>query len=131
MTATTTVYGPKNKNWIRLLEGRRIADATETRLTLDDGTTLDFSQEEDDCCSWVVLKHLASTDAIITRAEEVIENSDAVYEAGAFGKRVSTRVFIHVVTAAGELNVAEAEFCPGNGFYLHGFALEVTVCQVS
>jgi hypothetical protein len=100
------------------LIGKSIVGATVDTLTLSDGTRLRFDRSDSDCCSWIELRSLSTTDNVITAAEfrDNEDESDGDYKA-----------WLHVVTEAGELNIAEAEGNAGNGYYLHGFALGVTV----
>jgi hypothetical protein len=100
------------------LIGKTVVNATVDTLTLSDGTRLRFDREASDCCSWLELRSLSTTDNVITGAE--FRDNETDYE-GAY------RAWLHVVTEAGELNIAEAEGDAGNGYYLHGFALGVTV----
>lgn len=102
------------------LIGKSITAATEDTLALSDGTRLRFDREESDCCSWIQLSSLSTTDSIITAAE-FRDNEDETGGEGAY------KAWLHVVTEAGELNIAEAEGDASNGYYLHGFALGVTV----
>lgn len=101
------------------LIGKKVVNATVDTLTLSDGTRLQFDTEASDCCSWVALRSLSTTDSIITAAEyrdDENENGEGTYKA-----------WLHVVTEAGELNIAEADGDASNGYYLHGFALDVTI----
>lgn len=107
---------------LELLVGQRVIDATEDTLTLSDGTKLRFERTADDCCSWLKLQALATTDNIITAARYG-DNEDEAFGEG----EGEYRAWIHVITEAGELNIAEAEGDLGSGYYLHGFALHVTV----
>jgi hypothetical protein len=107
-------------NPIDHLIGKTVTDATEDTLTLSDGTRLQFDREADDCCSWIALRSLSTTSNVITAAE-FRDNEDETGGEGAY------RAWLHVVTEAGELNIAEAEGDASNGYYLHGFALGVTV----
>lgn len=102
------------------LIGKTVTNATTDTLTLSDGTRLRFDREASDCCTWIELRSLSTTDNIITGAE-FRDNEDDTNGEGAY------RAWLHVVTEAGELNIAEAEGNAGNGYYLHGFALSVTV----
>jgi hypothetical protein len=102
------------------LIGKSVTGATEDTLTLSDGTRLQFERETSDCCSWQNLFSLSTTTNVITAAE-FRDNED---ETGGEGEY---RAWLHVITEAGELNIAEAEGNASNGYYLHGFALAVTV----
>jgi hypothetical protein len=106
-------------NPIEHLIGKAVVNATVDTLTLSDGTRLRFDREESDCCTWIGLRSLSTTDNIIMAAE-FRDNEDETGGEGAY------RAWLHVVTEAGELNIAEAEGDAGNGYYLHGFALGVT-----
>lgn len=103
-----------------LLVGHRIVDASADTLTLDDGTEMRFQHSVTECCSQVELVRLATTENIITAAT-VADNELATGGQGAY------RAWIQVVTQAGEFRVAEADGDASNGYYLHGFALGVTV----
>lgn len=102
------------------LIGKTVVNATVDTLTLSDGTRLRFDREESNCCSWIELRSL-STMGNVTTGAEFRDNEDETDGEGAY------RAWLHVVTEAGELNIAEAEGNTGNGYYLHGFALGVTV----
>lgn len=94
------------------------ADIDTGMMVLSDGTTLEFEKEAFDCCSWIELTSLRTTPNIITAASIEDDETDGT---GPY------RAWLHVVTEAGELNVAEARGDASNGYYLHGFALAVTV----
>lgn len=102
------------------LIGKCVVNATLDTLTLSDGTRLRFERENSDCCSWIGLRSLSTTNNVITAAE-FRDNED---ETGGEGEYSA---WLHVVTEAGELNIAEADGNASNGYYLHGFALDVTV----
>lgn len=102
------------------LIGKSVVSATVDTLTLSDGTRLQFELDESDCCSWMELRSLSTTGNVITAAE-FRDNEDEIDDYGNY------KAWLHVVTEAGELNIAEAEGNAGNGYYLHGFALDVTV----
>lgn len=102
------------------LVGHKVVKATDTTLTLDDGTKLVFDLSAFDCCSSVELETLRTTDNIITHAYF----ADNEEETGGEG---SYHAWIHVVTEAGELDIAEADGNASNGYYLHGFALGVEI----
>lgn len=106
----------------RHLIGHRVVEATGNTLYLDNGATLEFQEHNDDCCSTVELDKLATTDHVIT-SMTVEDNENETGGEGAY------RAWIHVITEAGELNIAEADGNASNGYYLHGFALRVTVTQ--
>lgn len=93
------------------------ADKTTGLMLLSDGTRLRFDTSNQDCCSYINLTKLRTTDSVITAAR--VEDDDR--GVGPY------RAWVHVVTEAGELNIAEAEGDASNGYYLHGFALDVTV----
>ena len=102
------------------LIGKSVVNATEDTLTLSDGTRLLFDTENSDCCSYIELRNLSTTDNVITAAE--FRNNEE--ETGGEGPY---RAWLNVVTEAGELRIAEAKGDASNGYYLHGFALGVTV----
>lgn len=101
---------------IDILVGNMITEVEDTVITLSNGAQLKFEKETGECCSWIELKKLATTPSIITAAkfEDDEGDGDDPYKA-----------WIHVITEAGELNVAEADCDPGTGYYLHGFSLDV------
>lgn len=104
-----------------------IAASMDTHtVTLDDGTHIKFDESNDDCCSWIELKSLVTTENVITAAE-FRDNEDETGGQGAY------KAWLHVVTEAGELNLAEAEGDASNGYYLHGWALGaiITVPEVT
>lgn len=103
-----------------LLVGHRIVDASSDTLWLDNGTQMRFEHSITECCSQVRLVRLAATENIITAAT-VADDEHATGGEGAY------RAWIQVVTEAGEFRVAEADGDAGTGYYLHGFALGVTV----
>lgn len=113
-------FSSYDQSWLDLLVGHRVIATSDDTLTLSDGTTLTFDRENDDCCSWIELERLTTTDHIITAAT-LDDNEDETGGEGAY------RAWLHVVTEAGELNIAEATGDASNGYYLHGFALGVTV----
>lgn len=100
--------------------GRKIVSATTNTMILDDGTKIVFDTDNDRCCSWIELSNLSTTDHIITNAY-YDDNED---ETGGEGYYCA---WIHVITEAGELNIAEADGNASNGYYLHGFALNFIV----
>lgn len=104
-----------------ILVGHWIVETTDDCLVLDDGTVLQFETSNDDCCSSIVLTALHNAGAKMITAAEVMDNEDATGGEGEY------RAWIHVVTEAGEFTVAEADGNASNGYYLHGFALSVTV----
>jgi len=117
----TTEFSAYGDGWLSVLVGQRVVSATDDTLTLSDGTTVTFDTTNDDCCSWIELTRLTTTDHIITAAR-LEDNEDETGGEGAY------RAWLHVVTAeAGELNLAEANGDASNGYYLHGFALGVKV----
>jgi hypothetical protein len=107
--------------WVKALIGKSIVSTEmgehEGRLVLSDGTALVIQANMSDCCSYLNLTSLATTENIITAAD--IRDTDGGIE------EYST--WIHVVTEAGEFKVAEADGDAGNGFYLHGWELDVEV----
>jgi hypothetical protein len=109
---------------LNTLVGHRVIEATDDTLILDNGTRLTFETSESSCCSFIELTKLATTDHVITSAK-FDDNED---ETGGEGEY---RAWLHVVTEAGELNIAEADGNASNGYYLHGFALGVTVDSLS
>lgn len=109
-------------NYLEHLIGKRVVSAnTETgEMTLSDGSRLIFQTTDSECCSFIDLAALHTTDAVILSAE-TRDNED---ETGGEGEY---KAWVHVVTEAGELNIAEADGNASNGYYLHGFALDVEV----
>lgn len=110
------------------LIGHRVVEASmeDGTLTLDNGVRLEFQKNVADCCSWVKLTALATTDNVITdarfRDDEQTEPGPPYFN--------SYRAWLHVITESGEINevrIAEAEGHVGNGYYLHGFGLDVRV----
>lgn len=110
-------------NWNELLVGKSVASARRTdnggELTLSDGTIVGF-KDASDCCSWIEVTDIAGTDNIITSAEEWDDEAR-----GEYGETYSARLV--VLTEAGEFNLVEAKGNPGNGYYIHGFGLDVYV----
>jgi len=119
---STTRVHVTDPAFMNALLGRRIVaiDDEATTLILDNGVRMEFEVDISDCCSSVVLKSLATDENVITNVE-VADNEDETGGEGAY------RAWIHVITEAGELNIAEAEGDASNGYYLHGFALAVTI----
>jgi hypothetical protein len=105
-----------------LLIGQQVVATTTDTLTLSNGVRLQFDTYDSDCCSQIKLTKLATTDNIIT-AVTVDDNEDETGHEGEY------KAWIHVVTEAGELNIAEADGDASNGYYLHGFALGITVLE--
>ena len=105
---------------LEVLIGKSVTGATQDTLTLSDGTRLQFATEASECCSWLELRSLSTTGNIITAAEYGDNEDDT-------GGEGEYRAWLRVVTEAGELNIAEAEGDASSGYYLHGFALPVTV----
>jgi hypothetical protein len=107
-----------------LLVGTRVihTDFTHGELVLDNGTRLSFDLDNSDCCSYIDLTGLATTDHIITAVfVEDDEDSDG-YSEGEY------QAWIRVLTDAGDaVKIASAHGDASNGYYLHGFALGVTV----
>lgn len=106
------------------LVGRSItsADVNTGMLTLSDGSRVVIDTSNSECCSWLDLKALATTENIITAVE--IGDDEDNPNAGPYS---AYKAWIKGVTAAGVLNIAEAEGDYSNGYYLHGFALDVEV----
>lgn len=109
-------------NLEEMLVGRRVvaASMTDATLTLDNGVVLTFERENDDCCSYIELTGLATTDHVITRAEFRDNEDETGYEG-------SYHAWLYVMTEGGPVNIAEADGDASNGYYLHGFALGVSV----
>ena len=108
-------------DWLAVLVGKSVvaADLVEGRLTLSDGTILEFDLENYECCSWVELTGLATTVNVITAAELRDTEDDSMPN--------DYQAWVHVVTEAGELRLVEAVGNASSGYYLHGFALNVKV----
>lgn len=107
---------------LQRLIGTKVMSANQDSLFLSDGTQLRFDREDYDCCSSIELRSLSTTNHIITAAE-FRDNED---ETGGEGRY---KAWLHVVTEAGELNIAEADGDASNGYYLHGFALGVEIIE--
>lgn len=106
-------------NYLEHLVGKSVvsADKTTGEMLLSDGSKLIFDRSNSDCCSWIDLTELRTTDAMILSAtEEDTDEGEGGYDA-----------WVHVVTEAGDLRIAEADANASNGYYLHGFALNVKV----
>lgn len=106
-----------------LLVGRRIVEATTDSLILDDGTRLTFETSTSECCSSIDLVSLRDAAAALITNAKVLDNEEETGGEGGY------RAWIHVITDAGEFTVAEADGDASNGYYLHGFALNVTVSR--
>lgn len=110
-----------NEGVLDHLVGRRVVLTSWPSLYLDDGTKLEFDTDNYDCCSWVQLTKLSECDHIITAAKFTdTDEGEGEYKA-----------WLTVITQAGEFNVAELDGDASNGYYLHGFALGVTVTKPS
>jgi hypothetical protein len=111
-----------------LLVGKSVtaADFEAGTLALSDGTVLAFDRSNSECCSWIQLTELATCDNVITSVGEECE--DIQSDDDDYGN-APYRAWIYVVTTADEIvRIAEAEGEAGNGgYYLSGFALDVTV----
>jgi hypothetical protein len=108
-------------NYLEHLVGKSIisADPATGEMILSDGSKLFFDTYNSDCCSWIELTDLKTTDAMILSAEEQdTDEGEGGYSA-----------WVHVVTEAGDLNIAEADADASSGYYLHGFALGVKVVK--
>lgn len=105
---------------VEILVGNSVVGTTENTLTLLDGTVLEVERSNSDCCSYIELERLASSEGIITAAKFDDNETDGT---GAY------KAWIYVLTEAGELNIAEADGDASNGYYLHGFALSVWMIQ--
>lgn len=104
-------------NYLEHLVGKSVvsADVTTGEMVLSDGSKLIFDTSNYDCCSSIDLINLRTTDALILSAEEQdTDSGEGGYKA-----------WVHVVTEAGNLRIAEADGDASNGYYLHGFALNV------
>jgi len=100
------------------LIGKSVVSADDERLTLSDGIRLRFDTSNSDCCSGIDLSHLWPCENIITAVEVCDNETDGQGPYSAW---------IQVVTDAGIKRIAEAEGDASNGYYLHGFALSVTI----
>lgn len=111
----------------RRLVGNSIvsADVSTGRLVLSDGTVLQVAASNDECCSFVNLTALRTVGNVITAVR--LEDEDGAGESLASSPY---RAWVSVLTDAGELvDVAEAAGDATSGYYLHGFALPVTVVE--
>jgi len=108
-------------DYLQHLVGKSVisADKTTGEMLLSDGSKLIFDRENSDCCSYIELSRMRTTDAMILSAEERDDEGD--------DGEGDYNAWVHVVTEAGELNLVEAEGDASNGYYLHGFALNVKV----
>ncbi|HET6907848.1 MAG TPA: hypothetical protein VFH54_00790 [Mycobacteriales bacterium] len=122
MSVGTYKYWLDDRPWLDRLIGQRVVEASDDTLTLSNGVQLRFQKANDDCCSYIELGKLATTDNIITAAS-VGDNE------GETGGEGPYDAWVYVVTEAGVLNIAEAHGDASNGYYLHGFALDVTVIE--
>jgi hypothetical protein len=103
------------------LLGQRIVavDLEAGTLTLSNDNKVQIETTHYDCCSFIDLVRLATTDNVITAAGF----GDDEDETGGEG---SYSAWIYVVTDDGAvIHVADAEGNASNGYYLHGFALSV------
>lgn len=116
----TYISSHRNEDVLPLLVGQSVVAVDFPTITLSDGTRLTFDAEANDCCSYIELKALAATTNIITAAK-FVDNEEETGGEGAY------KAALHVITEAGELNIAEADGDASNGYYLHGFALGVKV----
>lgn len=107
--------------WTDVLIGRKVVAVDESTMTLDNGVKIRFD-DESDCCSYVELASLATTNNVIT-AVTVGDNEEETGGEGPY------RAWVHVVTEACELNIVEQIGDASNGYYLHGFSLGVTVTK--
>jgi hypothetical protein len=88
-------------------------------LSLKDGRKLRIERTADDCCSWIELRNVNTRPGIITDAKfENTDDDEGLYTA-----------WIHVVTEDGAYRLAEADADASSGYYLHGFALSVTLVE--
>jgi hypothetical protein len=105
---------------LALFEGKSVVNVDGTIMTLSDGTRLEFDDTNSDCCSYMDLQELHTTDNIITKAEF----RDDEGETGGTGPYSAS---IYVMFDGGGMDIATATGDATNGYYLHGFALGVTV----
>lgn len=109
-----------------VLEGRSIDQVIEPdTLVLDNGVRLRFDQSNSSCCSWIELDLVRATYSIITKVEVTDDEEEA--------EKNNTSEFkakITVLTESGKyVDIAEAHGDFSNGYYLHGFALDVEVIE--
>jgi hypothetical protein len=93
----------------------------EDTLVLDNGVRLQFDRYNSSCCSSIDLVVLRATHSNVITKVTVADNEDETGYEGPY------KAWITVLTEAEELNIAEADGNASNGYYLHGFALDVTV----
>lgn len=101
----------------------------ERWMHLSDGTVLGVETGADDCCSYLDLKELVTTDHIITswREESHYPSPDWAGASEASGPYTSQ---IIVVTEDGQTSaIARADGDASNGYYLTGWALDVRVVK--
>lgn len=108
---------------IDALVGTNIISTTEDTLVLSNGTHLKFDKFNSSCCTSIELVNLSSSGGKILSAG-IKDNEDETEGEGAY------KTWIWVLTEAGELNVVEADGDAGNGYYLHGFALDVDITHI-
>lgn len=110
-------YVDQIADWDEVLVGHKIveSDFEAGTITLDDGKVIKVQKNNDDCCSWVELTALRTTDHIITAVK--VENTDD--DEGEY------KAWMQVITEGGPINVMEMDGNASNGYYLHGFALPV------
>lgn len=97
-------------------------DNTVGTLGLDNGTTLLIDAYTYDCCSWQELTTLTTVNNVIT-AVRVEDNEYLTGDEGPY------KAWVTVVTEADEYRLAEADADASNGYYLHGWCLNVTVTK--
>lgn len=109
-----------------VLVGRSIDVVIEPdTLVLDNGVRLRFDRYNSSCCSYIELELVRATYSIITK----VEVSDDEDEAEARNTS-EYKAKITVLTEAGNyVDIAEAHGDFSNGYYLHGFALDVEVIE--
>lgn len=111
----------KRPGWVQELIGTRIvsSDLEKGTMVLDNGTVLSIATSNSSCCTWIELTDLIESSGLITNAKlDDDDKGDGEYKA-----------WVHIITEAG-INIAiEAEGNAGNGYYLHGFALDVIVTK--
>lgn len=109
-------------DYLKHLIGKTVinADVKTGEMLLSDGSKLIFDKHVDDSLAWIHLTDLHATEAMILSAkEEDDETGDCEGE---------YRTWVHIVTESGvSMKLAEAEGDASNGYYLHGFALDVKV----
>lgn len=135
-------YDNPKRDLEAVLVGRKIVATEFTEagedavLILDNGTRLRVDGHTSDCCSWSNLVSVATCDNIITSVqieeamEDVVHTDGKRRDGSAFTwTETLERTRITVITDGGPVEIINSITDPSNGYYLHGWSLDVYVVE--